>query len=274
MQRKEQFKKLQYDMRQTDFDIPHGRLTLGADDIDAHLGGGLACGRVHLINGPALAGSATGFILAILNRQLARYPDRPVVWCGGASDRSGHVFGQIFGQGLLAMGLDPARFIFVREGHPMRAVAAMEEALSQPKLSAVICEYGLLSEKSDMWMKTSRRLQLAAETGGAIGLMLGRHASASGFETAWQIDPAISQSEDPDMWDPCWQAQLRYMRGGAPWHGRLGFALQTGCFTQPQKSPAPRQAPYPPALTGPNFGPAYGSNALRPDKVKEVSHVA
>ena len=232
MQRKEQFKKLQNDMRQTAFDIPYGRLELGTDEIDTHLGGGLACGRVHLVNGPALTGSATGFMLAILARQMARHPNRPVVWCGGASQASG----QLFAQGLLAMGLDPTQFIFVRESHPMRAVAAMEEALSQPKLNAVICEYGILSEKPDIWMKTGRRLQLAAETGGAIGLMLGRSASPSGFETAWHIAPDISQTSDPEIWDPCWQVQLRYMRGGSPWLGRLGFAVQTGCFTTPQRS--------------------------------------
>lgn len=231
MQRAQAFQQLKLEMRQTQLDPPHGRLSFGVPALDDHLSGGLACGRVHLVTGASFCGAATGFTLALVARQLAHMPDRPVIWCGGIAGQAG----QLYGPGLMALGLDPARFILVREGHPMRALAAMEEALSQRQVAAVICEYGPLAEKTDIWQKSARRLQLAAEQGGALGLMLGGSASAAGFETAWHIRPEISPQQRQKMaqWHPVWQADLRYMRAGTPWQGPLGFLAYQQLFMMP-----------------------------------------
>ena len=85
------------------------------------------------------------------------------------------------------MGLRPEQFIFIRESHPLRRMAACEEALGTKGLSAIIHEYGPLYEKTDLWGKSARRLQLACERGSATAFLIGAPAPASGFESAWHI---------------------------------------------------------------------------------------
>ena len=89
------------------------------------------------------------------------------------------------------MGLRTEQFIFVREPHPLRRMAAFEEALGTSGLGAVINEYGSLSEKTDLWQRSARRLQLACERGTAAGFMVGAAGRANGFETAWHIAPSL-----------------------------------------------------------------------------------
>jgi len=239
-----------------------GRLDLDIAVLQDATSGGLALGRMHLVSGGPQDGAATGFTTAILRKLLQQNPDKALVWCLPAAPRTGIPFGD----GLAALGLDPARIIFVCESHPLRAVAASEEALSADGVAAVICEYGPLAEKPDLWLKSARRMQLAAEEGQTTGIMLGPPTAAAGFETRWHITPSqnpfqrsasiqkgrqisghisghisgqISGQNSGSFsgqasWQPCWQAELIYCRGGRPAEVRLCWDIQTGRFRLPQ----------------------------------------
>jgi protein ImuA len=142
----------------------HGALPFGIAAIDRVLpGGGLACGALHEIlgaggdeeDGALAAAFAAGIVGA-----RAREGDGVVLWCLARPD--------LYGPGLAAQGLDPARLVLVRARRDAEILWAMEEGLRAPGIAAVVGEIGALPAVA------SRRLQLAAERSGVIALALRR----------------------------------------------------------------------------------------------------
>src|SRR5438874_2024179 len=115
----------------------HGVLPFGVAAIDRALpGGGLALGAVHEILGiggdEEDGAAACGFIAGL----LARLRRRPVLWCLKRPD--------LYGPGLLAYGLDPARLVIVTAPRDEDILWAIEEGLRAPGLVAVIGGIGRL----------------------------------------------------------------------------------------------------------------------------------
>lgn len=207
-------------------DLP--RLSLGDSGLNTALGGGVLCRRVHLVTSQMLSCANAAFSLALVAMMLRSGASQgPIIWCGPR--RSGSA-GDVFGAGLSALGLSPSQFIFVRESHPLRRMAACEEALVTPGLSAVIHEYGPLHEKTALWQKSARRLQLACERGTATAFLIGTAGGASGFETAWDIHPSRYRSHEIGDWRPMWQARLRHARGGYPAAADVIWDQQSASF--------------------------------------------
>ena len=218
------------------------RLPLGIDSLDRALAGGLALGRVHLLSGAMQThGAVSGFTIALLcmlqdylsvkkpinNTQSINYPNQdtsPIIWCP-ASQRGGA--GMLYGHGLAAAGLDPARLLIVDTPSPSRRLAALDDILRTEGLTAVVIEYDGLQKSVDYWMRLARRAQLAAEQSGTTAFLLGAPITASGFETAWQIKPAPNfamQSNPALVLNSVWDLTLHRARGGRPhicrvsWH--------------------------------------------------------
>lgn len=212
-------------------------LPLGVSEIDEHLPwGGLAAGAVHEIldgDGPtsnsttkiggALNGAVTAFAAALAGKaQRARA--RPIVWI---APRTGPRE-SLYAPGLAGFGLDPADLIAVRvpPGGDFAATAlwTMEEALRAPTVGLVCAEI------EEMSLTASRRLQLAAETGGGLGLLLRRDTGRDGATlpptasiSRWRIaalpgGPAmIAGAEYSNLPGATrWQAELLRARGGRP----------------------------------------------------------
>jgi len=173
--------------------LRHGVLPFGIEAIDRALPeGGLALGAVHEIlgaDGDEEAGAAAaGFIAGI----LARLGAGPVLWCLKQND--------LYGPGLAAHGLDPARLAIVRAPRDNELLWAVEEGLREggsTGLAAVVGEIGRLP------MVASRRLQLAAERSGVTALLLrrwrtGAEAAAertrpSAAVTRWRVAHCLRQ---------------------------------------------------------------------------------
>lgn len=212
--------------------------------------GGLACGCIHEILAGGDGGSATAFAAALAGRAQQRY--RPAVaWI--APRRAQRE--SLYGPGLLPFGLDPAALLVVRipgSGHTgaARALWAMEEALRSPAVGAVCAEIDALD------LTASRRLQLAAEAGGALGLLL-RDAARSAAPpiasvTRWRIAAAPSAPAWPAALPGAvrWRVELLRARGGSPHHWLLewrhdpdhdaagGFALAAAPGDRPARSAA------------------------------------
>ncbi len=173
-------------------DRPPAPLGLGL--LDAALpGGGLARGAVHA----AVGGAAGGFAALAAGRV-----DGAVLWCVDATARAG-----LYGPGLAALGLDPARLIVARCAGRTDMLWAMEEGLRCPALAMTIGEPpGILD------LTASRRLQLAAEAGGGLGLVLGRGRNdgalaPNAMESRWRIDAAPARAG----W--AWRVTLERCRG-------------------------------------------------------------
>jgi protein ImuA len=139
----------------------HARvLPFGVSELDACLpGGGLALGALHELGGGgngALDGAAASLFAAGI---LARLKGQ-VLWCLRDSD--------LFAPALAAAGLSPDRVIYVEAGSEQTVLACFEEGLRQGGLAGVVAEIGRLP------MTASRRLQLAAEGSGTLGIALRR----------------------------------------------------------------------------------------------------
>lgn len=135
----------------------------------------LTCGRVHEILG------ASADIFAVLAAALI---DGPTIWAG----RSGDV--ETIAPTGLQNFINPSHFIIVSCITRDEVLWAAEQALRLPGAACVIAE---LNEGPDL--KTSRRLQIAAEEGGGLGIVLikGR-AQTSSAQTRWLCEPCDDEN--------------------------------------------------------------------------------
>lgn len=164
-----------------------GSLPFGIATIDRRLPeGGLRLGALHEVAGGsngALHGAAAALFTAGI---LARTPGK-ILWCMRQND--------LFAPGLAQAGLTPDRVIYVDAGDEKTLLACMEEGLRHGGVSGVVGEVGKLS------MVASRRLQLAAESTGAIAIAIRRWwkmSDAADFgqptaaRTRWRVTAAPS----------------------------------------------------------------------------------
>ena len=226
---------------------PAKPLAFGLPAIDAHLPWpGLPCAAVHEVvdGGRAVrvgagvghgGGAATAFTAALLGRRQ-RETGRPVFWIAAQESLCGH--------GLAAYGLATDALILVRATSPVDALWAMEEALREPGVGAVV------GEIAELGLTASRRLQLAAEVGGVTGILLRSEpaevaaspnaatekpqATPSACVTRWRVRAAASGPARPThvVGPARWQVELLRCRGGTPrqwlveWDdATCGFAL-------------------------------------------------
>ena len=172
-------------------------VALGLPALEAALpDGGLVRGAVHEATGPAAAGFAA---------MVAGRLEGAVLWCVDAASPA-----SLYGPGIVAFGLHPARVIVARCRGRTDLLWVMEEGLRMSALAAVIGE-----PPGSVDLTASRRLQLAAEAGGTLGIVLnpegaGRFA-ANALESRWRIDTAPAG----DVFRPCWKVSLERCRGGA-----------------------------------------------------------
>src|SRR5260221_6892934 len=185
-------------------------LPFGIKGIDRYLpDGGLALGALHEAAGGG-TGAVDGAAAALFAAGIAARTRGPVLWCVTRQD--------LFAPALAQAGLAPDRVIYVEAGDEKAVLACFEEALRHPKLGAVVAEVALLS------MTALRRLQLAAEDSGVIGLALRRwrrQAEAADFgqptasTTRWRISALPSTSLPvPGVGRGRWRLELLRCRRG------------------------------------------------------------
>jgi protein ImuA len=135
-------------------------LPFGLRALDSRLpGGGLSLGALHEIAGGG-NGALDGAAAALFAAGIAARTKGKVLWCIVRAD--------LFAPALAQAGLSADRVIYVEAGDDRTVLACMEEGLRHGGPSVVIAEVARLT------MTASRRLQLAAEGGGGIGLALRR----------------------------------------------------------------------------------------------------
>ncbi|RWP98745.1 ImuA family protein [Mesorhizobium sp.] len=156
-------------------------LPFGVAAIDRILpGGGLAFGSLHEIAGGG-NGAIDGAGAALFAAGIAARTAGKVLWCVTRPD--------LFAPAIEQAGLPPGRVIYVEAGDEKSVLACFEEGL-RGGFGAVVAEIARLS------MTASRRLQLAAESSGAIGIAIRRwrrQTEATDFgqptaaETRWRV---------------------------------------------------------------------------------------
>lgn len=135
-------------------------LPFGIETMDRVLpGGGLRLGALHEVAGGA-NGAVHGAAAALFAASIAARLKGKVLWCVTRPD--------LFAPALAQAGLSPGRVIHVEAGDETSVLACFEEGLRHGGPTAVVAELARLS------MTASRRLQLAAESSGAIGIAVRR----------------------------------------------------------------------------------------------------
>ena len=185
-------------------------LPFGLEAIDTALPeGGLSLGALHEVAGGG-NGAIDGAAAALFAAGIAARTKGKVLWCVTRQD--------LFAPALAQAGLAPDRVIYVEAGDEKSVLACFEEALRHGGLGAVVAELAHLS------MTASRRLQLAAESSGAIGIAVRRwrrqtEAADFGQPTAsvtrWRVSTLPSTPLPvPGVGRARWQLELIRCRAG------------------------------------------------------------
>ncbi|WP_291296147.1 ImuA family protein [Elioraea sp.] len=179
-----------------------------AEGIDGTLpGGGLARGAIHEIL-TAKSGCSTAFCGYILSRAGG-------LACWIMPPRAADI---PWPAGLLAQGLDPACLVLV-EVAGQDALWAAEQALRSTALAAVAAVLPPLD------LAAARRLQLAAEAGGTLGLILrpddrhgeGDQQAPTAARTRWRITSLPGQGGSAHRLGTArWRVALLHARGARP----------------------------------------------------------
>jgi protein ImuA len=191
--------------------VRRGVLPFGVAAMDARLpDGGLALGALHEVAGGA-DGAVDGAAAALFTAGIVARTDGMVLWCVTRPD--------LFAPALSQAGLEPDRVIHVEAGDDQTVLACGEAGLRHGGLGGVVAEVARLS------MTASRRLQLAAETSGTIGIALRRwrratEAAEFGQPTAsttrWRVTALPStRLPVPGIGRARWLVELLRSRAGA-----------------------------------------------------------
>ena len=210
-------------------------LPFGAERIDSRLAdGGLRLDALHEVAAatPGMGddASATLFLAGIAARAWG-----PVLWVVRRRD--------LFAPGLYQSGLSPDRVLYAEAADDAEVLALMEEGLRHRALGAVI------GETRRAAMASTRRLQLAAENGRTIALLLKRHAREgadplavpSAAVTRWRVASAPSTPLPSAPYALTgigrarWDIYLVRQRGGEPFQLLVEACDETGRIALPAR---------------------------------------
>lgn len=221
-------------------------LPLGIDE--AFPNGGLPLACWHEIGGAGMEAETCAAPAAFAGRIAGALAQKgEVVWVLRRDD--------LYAPGLAGLGFPAERLIQVCAVSDDQALAVMEEALSTPGVAAAVGEAEAVS------LVAGRRLQLACEKSGAMGLVLRRRPwggarrserPGSAAFSRWQVESAPSEPEAgaPGLGPARWKVELLRCRGGRTggWlieearHGPHPFALVAEMGDRGVEAPALRRA--------------------------------
>lgn len=203
-------------------------LPFGLDALDTRLGdGGMRRDALHEVAGVGESWADDGAAVLFMAGIAARARG-DVLWVLRSRD--------LFAPGLYQAGLDPDRVLYAEAKDDAELLALMEEGLRHRGLGAVVGEAKTVS------MTATRRLQLAAEGGRTIAMLLRRPTrrgtdplgAPSTAVTRWRVGAAPSA---PVAWGglgpACWQLSCVRQRGGAPFELTVEAADETGRIALP-----------------------------------------
>ncbi len=195
---------------ETDGRSERGYLPFGIEEVDSRLRGrGLARASLHEVAGggnDAVHGAAAVLFAAGILARTSGY----VLWCVTRRD--------LFAPALAQAGLHPDRVIYAEVGDEKSLLSCFEEGLRHGGLGGVVGEVAKLT------MNVSRRLQLAAEQSGTLGIAIRRwrrsteavdFGQPTASVTRWRVTALPSQPLPvPGLGRAQWLVELIRSRAG------------------------------------------------------------
>lgn len=187
---------------------PH--LPFGVPEIDHRIpGGGLAFGCIHEVAGGG-SDAISGAVSALFVAGIAARTKGRIIWCLTRTD--------LFAPALAQVGLNLNRVIFCESDNEDGILESAEEALRYGGLAAVVAEVVRLP------MVASRRLQLAAEQTGTMGIIIRRwrrqseatdYGQPTASTTRWRVSSLPSEPLPVEgVGRPRWMLELLRSRAG------------------------------------------------------------
>jgi protein ImuA len=211
-----------------------GLFALGAEALDARLGGGLARGALHEVMAKDVT-SASGFALMLALR--AGVIGKPLLWV--VNDKNERLHGGVYAPGLVDLGANPDDIVMVHAPDELAALRAAADIMACGAVGAAILDMG---EAKKLDLTASRRLALAAEKSGVTGFVLRQAGSsfASAASTRWQVAaaPSIALSGAAPGQTALQLELLRHRGGIAPFEMKVEWDCETRCFYEPDLSGA------------------------------------
>jgi protein ImuA len=205
-------------------------LPFGIGELDSRLAStGLRLDALHEVSG-ASAGISDDCAATLFMAGIAARTWGPVLWVVRRRD--------LFAPGLSQSGMDAHRLLYAEARDDAELLALMEEGLRHRGLGAVIGEVKRAS------MPATRRLQLAAEGGRTIALLLRRHAKdgvdpldiPSAAVTRWRVASAPSTPLPVEgVGRARWRLELVRQRGGADFEILVEACDETGRLALPAR---------------------------------------
>jgi protein ImuA len=181
----------------TSSDVPSFRTGLPALDALAP-GGALRRGAVHeILSGPS---DGTPLFFAMLLARAA-CTTSSIIWCDPAR--------QLYPPALVAHGIDLDRLLLLKPKNDAELTWAVGECLKCRGVGAVVAE---VKPRHGLTRLEARRLQLSAERGGGVGVLLrpaGKASAEHAAATRWLVRPAPGERTVQR-----WAVQLIHGHGG------------------------------------------------------------
>lgn len=116
--------------------------------------------------------------------------------------------GEVYPHALTALGLDAQRMVTIRPPEGRLALWAAEQSLRCSAVAATLCRLG-----PRLTTTAARRLKLAAEVGGGLGLVVRQSAREPPFSDVRLVVRPL-RSESTETLRPRWDVEAVYIRGG------------------------------------------------------------
>ena len=163
-------------------------------------------------------GLPTGCLMEWLEPGMGAGVDTLALWGAVRSRRPKELLividsrGDFYAPGAVALGLDPSTTVVIRPRKPSEVLWTLEQSLRTVGVGVVVCPWRQLSSR------TFRRLQLAAEKGSSLGVLL-RPLRARGdpsfAEVRWGVHALPSNQNGARRWSvELWRAR-RQTTGGS-----------------------------------------------------------